>query len=123
MISQAKSEDPSLPRLLDLDGEIMEVGGGYWVELRARKVPPSPAKPHGIDYALSLFGPDGKRLVGYDNAHPVSLGRAPSRKKRTTGDHRHARTAVWPYDYSDAETLLQDFWTDVERVLKEDGIP
>jgi hypothetical protein len=116
-------EDPSLQRLLDLDGDIMEVGGGFWVEFRARRVPPTAAKPHGIDYSLSLLGPDGKRLVAYDNAHPVSIGRAPSAKRSRTADHRHARTSVSPYDYADAETLLHDFWTDVERALKEEGIP
>jgi hypothetical protein len=119
---KGKRGDPSLQRLIDLDGEIMEVGGGYWVSLRPRKVPPSVAKPHGIDYSLSLLGPDGRRLVGYDNAHPVAVGSGPARKRRTSGDHRHARTTVRPYDYSDAETLLQDFWADVERVLKEEGI-
>jgi hypothetical protein len=122
VISNATGDDSSLARLLDLDGEIMEVGGGYWVEIRARRVPPTAAKPHGIDYALSLFSADGKRLVGYDNAHPVATARAPSRKKRETRDHRHVRTTTKPYAYADAETLLQDFWTDVERILKEEGI-
>jgi hypothetical protein len=112
-----------LQRLLDLDGEIMEVGQGFWVELRAKKVPPTPGKPHGIDYSLCLLGPDGRRLVCYDNAHPVSAGRGPARKKSKTGDHRHERTKVKPYDYQDAETLVRDFWTDVERVLKEEGVP
>ncbi len=121
--SSARREDSSLPRLLDLDGEILEVGKGYWVEIRAKKVPPTPAKPHGVDYSLSLLSPDGERLVAYDNAHPVATGRAPSKKKAKTGDHRHERTKVKVYDYSDAETLMQDFWTDVERVLKEEGVP
>ena len=99
--------DPSLPRLLDLDGEIMEVGGGYWVSLRARKVPPSTAKPHGIDYSLSLLGPDGRRLVGYDNAHPVAAGSGPGRKKRTSGDHRHAGTCVG--EAADEVAILHSF--------------
>jgi hypothetical protein len=120
--SKGRRGDPSLQRLLDLDGEIMEVGGGYWVTLRARKVPPSEAKPHGIDYSLTLLGPDGRRLVGYDNAHPVSAGSGPGRMKPTTGDHQHAGMSVKPYDYADAETLLLDFWADVGRVLKEEGI-
>ena len=118
-----KKEDPSLQRLLDLDGEIMEVGHGFWVELRAKKVPPTPDKPHGIDYSLCLLSPDGRRLVCYDNAHPISVGRGPAKKKSKTGDHKHERTKVVPYDYEDAETLVQDFWTDVERVLKEEGVP
>ena len=86
-------------------------------------VPPTPDKPHGIDYSLCLLGPDGRRLVCYDNAHPVSVGRGPGKKKSKTSDHKHERTKVKPYDYEDAETLVQDFWTDVERVLKEEGVP
>jgi hypothetical protein len=27
-----------------------------------------------------------------------------------------------PYDYTDAATLLADFWTEVDAVLKEKGV-
>ena len=113
--------DPSLSRLLDLDGEIMEVGGGCWVALRVKRVPASAAKPHGIDYSLALIGPRDERLVCYDNAHPVAGGTRG--KKRTAADHRHIRGQTWAYAYTGAETLMQDFWMDVERVLKEEGVP
>ena len=65
--------DPTLDVLLELDGEVLVVDpqGGHWVRFRARRVPVSPARPHGIDYSLTLHGPDGERLVGFDNAHPV----------------------------------------------------
>ncbi len=36
------------------------------------RVPVSPEKPHGLDYALMLHGPDGERLVGFGNAYPVA---------------------------------------------------
>jgi hypothetical protein len=101
----------------------MEVGRGYWVELRATPVPPTPERPHGIDYSLCLLGPEGFRLVCYDNAHPVTIGSGPGKRRMKTGDHRHVRTTVRPYVYKDAETLMQDFWTDVGRVLKEEGVP
>lgn len=101
----------------------MEVGGGCWVALRVKRVPASAAKPHGIDYSLALIGPRDERLVCYDNAHPVKAGRAAGRKKSKAGDHRHIRDRVRPYAYSDAETLMRDFWADVERVLKEEGMP
>jgi hypothetical protein len=119
--STRRSEDASLDRLFDLDDEIMEVGQGYWVELRVKQVPVSEAKPHGIDYSLCLLGPDGTRLVCYDNAHAVKRKRG--QKRARTSDHRHVRTIVKSYDYSNAETLMQDFWTDVERILKEEGVP
>jgi hypothetical protein len=34
------SRDAGLDRLLDLDGFIAEVGGGFWVKIVARRVPP-----------------------------------------------------------------------------------
>jgi len=115
-------EDSTLDRLLDLDDEILVMGQGYWVEIHATRVPPTPEKSHGIDYSLCLFDPDGERLVGYDNAHAVRV-KARSRKRTATYDHVHKRKRVKPYRYSNAETLVNDFWTDVERILKERGIP
>jgi hypothetical protein len=72
--------DPTLDLLLDLDGQILVVDpeGGHWVRFVVTRVRVSPEKPHGIDYSLTLHGPDRKRLAGFDNAHPV--GR---RKRRT----------------------------------------
>jgi hypothetical protein len=37
-------------------------------------------------------------------------------------DHRHRIRTVKPYDYSEAATLLADFWTEVDTVLKERGV-
>jgi len=101
----------------------MEVGGGFWVALRAKRVTVSERAPHGVAYSLALIGPRNERVVCYDNAHPVKAGRGPGGKKPATADHRHVRTRMEPYAYRDAETLMRDFWTDVERVLKEEGIP
>ena len=117
------SADRSIEYLLELDGEIFEVGGGYWVEIQAKRVPRTEAKPHGVDYGLCLLSPSGKRRVGYDNAHPVQTGRAPSTKMSGTNDHRHIEEAIEPYAYKDAAQLLNDFWKDVERILKMEGIP
>jgi hypothetical protein len=59
--------------LLDLDGQVLVVDpeGSYWVRFVVTLVPVSPERPHGIDYSLTLHGPDGSRLIGFDNAHPV----------------------------------------------------
>jgi hypothetical protein len=46
--------------------------GGHWVRFMVTRVPASPEKPHGIDYSLTLHGPNGERLVGLDNAHLVA---------------------------------------------------
>jgi len=43
-------------------------------------------------------------------------------KRGSPQDHRHRIRTVKPYDYSDAATLLADFWTEVDAVLKERGV-
>jgi hypothetical protein len=80
-------------------------------------VPESAEKPHGIDYSLTLHGPDGERLVGFDNAHPV--GGQPRSGPR---DHRHRLRTIRAYEYRDAATLLADFWSTVDAVLRERGV-
>jgi len=116
--------DPSLDTLLDLDGQVLVIdpAGGHWVRFRVKRVPTSPEKLHGIDYALTLHGPDGTRLAGFDNAHPVRPTAGPSGRGRAQHDHRHRHRTVRPYDYQDAGTLLADFWTEVEAVLKAKGV-
>lgn len=116
--------DPSLDALLDLDGQVLVIDPEtrHWVRFVVTRVPPSKERPHGLDYTLTLHGPNGERLVGYDNAHEVSTGSGPGRKRSVAHDHRHIRRTVKPYDYQDAATLLADFWTDVWAVLKERGI-
>lgn len=43
--------DRDLAQLLDLDETRIDVGSGFWVALRAKRVPRTEAKPHGIDYS------------------------------------------------------------------------
>lgn len=109
------ARDPGLDVLLDLDGQVfvLDPDGGHWVKFTATRVPATREKPHGLDYSLTLHGPSGERLVGFDNAHPV--GR---RKRGTPQDHRHRLHVVRPYDYQDAATLLADFWAAVDTVLR-----
>ena len=109
--------DPTLDVLLDLDGQVLVVDpeGGHWVRFVVRRV--SPEKPHGIDYSLTLHGPDGERLVGFDNAHPAARQR-----RGEAQDHRHRLRSIRPYEYRDAATLLADFWEAVDAVLRERGV-
>jgi hypothetical protein len=37
-------------------------------------------------------------------------------------DHLHRGETVRPYQYRDADTLIDDFWREVEAMLKEAGI-
>lgn len=116
--------DRSLDALLDLDGQVLVIDpvGNHWVRFVARRVPVTAEKPHGLDYALTLHGPDGSRLVGFDNAHPVAPTAGPSGRRRAQHDHKHRHRTIRPYDYKDASTLLEDFWSEVEAMLKEMGI-
>ncbi len=72
--------------LLDLYGQVLVVdaNGDYWVRFVVTSVPVSMEKPHGLDYSLTLHGPGGERLVGFDNAHPAA-----GRKRGGPQDHRH----------------------------------
>src|SRR5208337_364811 len=116
--------DPSLDALLELDGQVLVIDPEtrYWVRFAVRRVPASEAKPHGLDYSLTLHRPDGERLMGFDNAHPVKGGSGPGAKIGSTFDHKHRLNAVRPYEYKDAWTLLADFWSTVDAVLREKGI-
>jgi hypothetical protein len=80
-------------------------------------VPVSPEKPHGLDYSLTLHGPECERLVGFDNAHPVEW-----QKRGDPQDHCHRLRSIRPYECRDAAALLADFWEAVDAVLRERGV-
>src|SRR6266849_9979649 len=96
--------DPSLDALLELDGQVLVIDPEtrHWVRFVVRCVPVTEAKPHGLDYSLTLHGPDGERLVGFDNAHPVRPVSGPGGRRRAHQDHRHRCKTVRPYEYKDA---------------------
>ncbi len=111
--------DPAFDALLDLNGLTLVVDpeGGHWVRFVVTQVPATPEKPHGLDYSLTLHARNGERLVGFDNAHPVG-----EQKRGDAQDHRHRIRTIKPYQYTDSATLLADFWTEVDSVLKGRGI-
>ena len=110
--------DPSLDTLLDLHGQLLVIDdAGYWVKFVVNQVPATEDKPHGLDYTLTLHGPDGERLVGFDNAHQIAGPRSPAVK-----DHKHRLRTVRAYDYTDAAALLAAFWKEVESVMQEKGV-
>lgn len=116
--------DSSLDALLPLDGEIffIDPSGNHWVKFEVKRVAVSPERPHGLRYSLTLHDKDGGRLVGFDNSHAVSSGSGPAAKRAAAYDHKHRLRTIRPYDYADAASLLADFWTEVEAVLKEQGV-
>ena len=78
--------------------------------------------PQGVRYSLTLHGPYGKRILGYDNAHAVK----PPKKFKYAGrilaydhKHRHASDQGVPYEFKDVHQLMCDFFADVDRILSE----
>jgi hypothetical protein len=116
--------DSSLDALLGLDGQVYVIDSdtGLWVRFVVRHVPVTEAKPHGLDYALTMHRRDGERLVGFDNAHPIRRQAGPAGRARGAQDHKHRLKTVRPYEYQDAATLLADFWAEVEAVCREMGV-
>lgn len=115
-------KDPVIGTLLELNGSIFDQGGGYWIKLEAWQVAVSKEIPHGIRYSLTLHEPYGKRILGYDNAHAVK----PPKKFKYAGrilaydhKHRHVSDKGVPYEFKDAQQLLNDFFADVDCVLSE----
>ena len=120
-----KSGEHTLEFLLGFNGHVHRYAGGYWLKFEITKVEANDAKPHGLDYSFTLHGPDNRRLIGFDNAHRVPAKGARFKKRPKAMDHWH-RTKTdegRPYAFKDAETLLDDFFDEVERVLAEHGIP
>lgn len=116
--------DPSLDTLLELDGQtfFLDDEGKHWVKFEVKTVVPTKHRPHGLRYSLTLHDEHGQRLVGYDNAHGVDAGRGPGKKRKKEHDYKHRLRTIKPYDYTDAGSLIADFWSDVDAMLKERGV-
>lgn len=116
--------DSGLDALLPLDGEVFFIDpqGNHWVKFEVKRVAVSAERPHGLRYSLTLHAKDGARLVGFDNAHPVTTGSGPGAKRSGAFDHKHRLRTIRPYEYSDAASLLEDFWHEVEAALAERGV-
>ncbi len=105
-------DDTGITTLIDLHGVTAEVGGGFWVSMKARVVEKSGGRPHGIQYALTLHKPGNDRIVGYDNAHQPRVGNGPSSPSRTRSlafDHRHFKGKISVYEFDSPMKLLEDF--------------
>lgn len=115
-------DDAGIATLLDLNGQIIDQGDGFWIKIDAWRVVTSADIPHGVRYSLTLHEPYGKRILGYDNAHAIK----PPKKFKFVGvrlpyDHRHRHVSDKgvPYEFRDAYQLLSDFFTEVDKVLEE----
>lgn len=109
--------------LLNLNGMVIEQAGGHWTKFEVREVPKTAEIPHGIRYSLTLHDKNGKRIMGFDNAHSVKKAKKGKNKDRKTLDHRHRNSedeGIF-YTFIDAHQLLKDFWLEVDKLLNSLG--
>lgn len=115
-------KDVGLEVLLDLHGTEYTEDNGYWYKIEAWQIPPCPEIPHGIRYNLTLHNNHNTRIMGFDNAHAIKPKKRGKFKGRiVTYDHQHTSRVDkgTPYTFSSAQQLLEDFFNEVNRRLKE----
>jgi Family of unknown function (DUF6516) len=110
--------------LLAFDGRIHHLEGGHWLKFEIKRIAATEERPHGLSYSFTLHAPDGGRLLGFDNAHAVPARGARFKQASAASDHSHRteQDPRRPYAFKDAEPLIDDFFNEVERVLRERGI-
>jgi hypothetical protein len=113
--------DETLAYLLDLDGEEIIYEGGFVARFKVEKITATPERPHGVSYSLTFHAADGRRLMGYDNAHRVPHRGGRFVRGRTEFDHWHrdGTDEGRPYRFMSAEKLIADFFDEIARILKE----
>jgi Family of unknown function (DUF6516) len=114
----------TLEFLLAFDGHVHHLEGGYRLKFEIRRVDSTPARPHGLSYSFTLHAPDGTRLIGFDNAHAVPAAGSRFKISPEASDHWHRteHDSGRPYKFTDAATLIDDFFDEAERVLRERGV-
>lgn len=119
-----RADQHGLEFLLAFDGRVHHLERGYWIRFEITRVEPSAKRPHGLNYSFTLHDPDGTRLIGFDNAHRPPDRTLSVNRRKTATDHWHRTEddAGRPYRFRDAESLLDDFFDEVERVLLERGV-
>jgi hypothetical protein len=117
-------EDHGLEFLLAFNGRTHLLEKGYWLKFEIKRVVADESRPHGLRYSFTLHGPTGKRLIGFDNAHSVRPPGSKFNKEAVKFDHWHRTEtdAGRPYRFIDAETLVDDFFREVSRVLELHGV-
>ncbi|MEJ7759537.1 MAG: DUF6516 family protein [Gemmatimonadaceae bacterium] len=115
--------DHGLELLLDYHGRIMYLEGGYSMKFEIRRTEATLERPRGLSYSFTLHDEYNHRVIGFDNAHAVKpSGRAAKRPKSYDHWHTTAIDKGRPYKFTDAATLVEDFFRACERYLKAKGI-
>ena len=114
--------DIGLEVLFSLDGTEYTEENGYWYKIEASKVEPTKERPHGIRYNLTLHDNYNQRILGFDNAHAVKA----KKHGYYTGTivsydhmHRSIKDKGVPYEFENAQQLLNDFLNEVNSILSK----
>lgn len=116
-------KDNTVENLLELDGTryVIDEHLGFWVKFEIKCIDPTNDRPHGIKYSITLHDRTNKRMMGFDNAHAVEYGGKKYVSPKRTYDHwhRNENDDGQPYHYQNAGKLIEDFWKEVENILKK----
>jgi hypothetical protein len=85
----------------------IEFADGFIAEFVVWELPNKTSdRPHGYKYRLYYGDAKGRCLVRYDN-------------EAGKGDHKHIKDKELPYQFSDIDTLFDDFENDIAKILKK----
>lgn len=99
--------------MLDGDRIVIDESLGLWVKFDVRVS----TRYQGVCYSLSLHDKHNARIMGFDNSHEIEYGGKRRVASKRTYDHWHfdANDEGWPYAYTSAANLLEDFWKEVDK--------
>jgi Family of unknown function (DUF6516) len=115
--------DDGFEALAGFDGYEFMFESGFIAKFEIRRLDevPRSGRPHPYRYSFTLHRPDGRRVLGFDNAHAISRKSGKHRKRSPSADHWHRdeHDKGRPYDFVSPQQLLEDFMNEVERTLRE----
>jgi hypothetical protein len=124
-MTEGGGDEADFEAIVGYDGTTFQFDQGYHAIFEIRKTDGPNEGPHPYRYGFTLHAPSGKRIMGFDNAHPVGrkAGKFKRRSDRADHWHRDASDKGRPYKFETIVKLLDDFLEEVERTLQGLGVP
>ena len=93
-----------------LRGRTLFINGiGHRVKFVALRTETTAERPHGLSRSLARHAPDGRRLVGFDNAHSAGRRRGRGARRRRGSGHGRRMRAIRPHGCRGPTTPPGDF--------------
>ena len=123
-ILMAPADDHTLEFLLGFNGAVHVFPEGYWTKIEIKRGRKTKRCLHGLRYSFTLHDASGKRLMGFDNAHPVREPGSRFNEAAEESDHWHRdeKDKGRPYTFTTAEQLIVDFEREAKRILSARGV-